>query len=80
MIVETKGIGPIYAGTATGLVMVFSGLGNLLAPPIGNSLAEMTPGLPFVFWSVLAVVGSFGLYAAKEETAERPLVVQPQVG
>jgi MFS family permease len=82
MIIETEGIGPAYAGTATGLVMVFSGLGSLLTPPLGNSLAKITPGLPFIFWAGLTVVGFFGIYAAKEERAESALVIQPagQVG
>jgi MFS family permease len=73
MIVETEGVGVVYAGTATGLVMVFSALGGLVAPPLGNSLAEMTPGLPFVFWAALTVVGFFGLYLVKEGGAKSTL-------
>jgi sugar phosphate permease len=82
MIIETEGIGAAYAGTATGFVMVFSGLGGLLAPPLGNSLAHLSPGLPFVFWAALTVIGFLGIYAAKEERPESVLVVQPagQVG
>jgi MFS family permease len=77
MIIETEGIGAAYAGTASGLVMVFSGLGNLLAPPLGNSLAATVPGLPFLFWSALAVMGLGGLYAAKERDAASILAAQP---
>jgi MFS family permease len=82
MIIETEGIGAAYAGTASGLVLVFSGLGNLLAPPLGNSLAELSPGLPFIFWAILTVIGFLGIYAAKEERPESVLVAQPagQVG
>jgi MFS family permease len=69
MIIETEGVGAAYAGTAMGLVMVFSGLGNLIAPPLGNSLAEMAPGLPFIFWAALTVTGFFGLHVAKEGDA-----------
>jgi MFS family permease len=65
-IIETKGVGPAYAGTAIGLTMAFSGLGNLIAPPLGNSLAGLAPGIPFVFWAGLAVMGLLGLYLAKE--------------
>jgi MFS family permease len=68
-IIETEGVGPMYAGTAIGLVTVFSGLGNLIAPPLGNSLAGLAPSLPFIFWAALAVAGLFGLYLAKEKTA-----------
>jgi len=64
-ITETEGIGPIYAGTATGLVMVFSSLGSLLAPPLGNSLAAAGAGLPFVFWAGLTVLGMAALYATQ---------------
>jgi MFS family permease len=64
-IIETEGVGPVFAGTAIGLVMVFSGLGSLLAPPIGNSLADVGQGLPFVFWSALTLVGFAGLLAMR---------------
>lgn len=70
-IIETEGIGAAYAGTATGLVMVFSGLGNVIAPPLGNSLAAAAPGLPFVFWAALAVVGLFGVVAAPDRSDRR---------
>jgi len=69
MIIETEGVGPAYAGTAMGLVTIFSGLGSLIAPPLGNSLADIAPGLPFIFWAALAAAGFFGLYLAKEEGA-----------
>ncbi len=59
--------------------MVFSGLGNLLAPPLGNSLATIAPGLPFLFWALMTVAGLVGLYSAKEQGAEGSLAVQPQV-
>ncbi len=70
-IIETEGVGVAYAGTATGMVMVFSGIGNLLAPPLGNGLAEISPGLPFVFWAALAGVGVIGLLIIKERSAGR---------
>jgi MFS family permease len=66
MIIEIRGIGADYAGTAFGFVMSFIGLGNLLAPPIGNSLAAIAPGLPFLCWTALAVIGLLGLSFVKE--------------
>ena len=66
MVIEIKAIGAKYAGTAIGLVLVFSRLGNLLSPPIGNSLAQYNPALPFLFWSSLAVIGFAGFYFFKE--------------
>lgn len=65
-ILETEGVGPAFAGTATGLAMVFSGLGNLIAPPLGNSLAYISPGLPFLFWAAMTVPGFIGLLFARE--------------
>jgi cyanate permease len=66
MVMETEGIGATYTGTAIGLVMIFSGLGRLIAPPLGNSLANVVPSLPFVFWAILAAVGFWGLCLLKE--------------
>jgi MFS family permease len=62
-IIETEGIGAIYAGTATGFVMIFSGLGGLVAPPLGNSLAAISPSLPFLFWAGMSILGFVSLYA-----------------
>ncbi len=61
MAVETEGVGPPYAGTATGFVMTFFFLGSLIASPIGNKLADIAPGAPFIFWSVMALVGIVSL-------------------
>jgi len=57
MIVETDGVGPVYAGMATGFVMTFAFLGNLLAPPLGNSFSRIAPSAPFAFWAVLMAAG-----------------------
>jgi MFS family permease len=54
--VETRGVGSLYAGTAVGLMMSFSRIGFVVSPPIGNSLAAIHPGLPFVFWAGLALM------------------------
>ena len=67
-IIETKGIGAAYAGTGIGLVMIFSGLSSMLSPPIGNSLASLHSGLPFVFWAGLGAMGSVSLLLTKGET------------
>ena len=73
-IMETEGVGPAYAGTAVGMVFMFSGVGNLLAPPVGNSLASISPGSPFLFWAALAILGLAGLVLTAER---RP---QPALG
>jgi MFS family permease len=76
-ILETEGVGPAYAGTATGLAMVFSGLGNLIAPPLGNSLAAIAPGIPFVFWSGMTLLGFAGLLLSREKRKD-PLIADLQ--
>ena len=73
MIIETDRVGPLYAGSATGLVMVFAGIGNLVAPPLGNSLAGIAPGLPFLFWAALAGLGLIGIALSRENPAGETL-------
>jgi MFS family permease len=70
-LIETEGIGTRYTGTAMGLVMVFSGVGRLVAPPLGNSLARFAPGLPFVLWAGLAAVSVACLALVGERRAKR---------
>ena len=72
-IMETEGVGPAYAGTAVGMVFMFAGLGNLVAPPIGNSLASIAPGAPFLFWAALALLGFAGLMLATERSQQPAL-------
>ena len=58
-IIEIDGVGAAYAGTAMGLVLTLARLIAFLSPPIGNSLADINLGLPFVFWAALAAVALF---------------------
>jgi hypothetical protein len=66
LIIKLKGVGTPYAGTAIGLVTVFSRFGSLVSPPLGNSQADFNPALPFIFWSALALMGLLGFYFIKE--------------
>jgi len=78
MVVETEGIGPIYAGTATGLTMTISSLGNVIAPPLGNSLAIIWPGAPFAFGAVLAALGLLCLSLVKNKIpAGTSIILKP---
>jgi predicted MFS family arabinose efflux permease len=56
-IIEVKGIGPRFTGSATGLAMSVMGITNVLAPPVGNWLAKFGPRLPFLFWAALVFLG-----------------------
>ena len=68
LITELKGVGVAYTGTAIGLVLVFSRLGTLVSPPLGNSLAQFNLALPFVFWALLALWGASAFYFVKERS------------
>jgi len=57
MIIETKGVGGTYGGTAIGLASTVSMVGAFLAPPLGNSLVSINQGFPFIFWACLAAAG-----------------------
>jgi hypothetical protein len=37
--------------------MAISGIGNVVSPPLGNSLADYGASLPFALWAGLAVFG-----------------------
>lgn len=66
-VIETEGVGPAFAGTATGFTISLSSIGSFIAPPVGNSLAALFPGAPFAFWSVLTVLGIVFVSFVKSE-------------
>ena len=57
-VAETEGIGVTYAGTASGVTMTLSRVGSIFSPVIGNSIATTNPSLAFIFWAVLASIGT----------------------
>lgn len=65
---EVKGVGARYAGTATGVLMAVMGIGAVLAPPVGNSLAAISLSAPFVFWAGLALLGFGGYWFVMEQS------------
>jgi MFS family permease len=65
-ILESKDVGPKYAGTALGLQSTLSMIGGFLSPPIGNSLAGLNPGFPFLFWAALYVIAFAGFAFLKD--------------
>jgi cyanate permease len=77
MVIETDGVGPVYAGSATGFVMLFFFVGNLFSPPIGNRLADISPGLPFVFWAALVALG---LVSLAFTSSSRPTIAAAGLG
>ena len=69
-IIEEKGIGARFAGTATGLNMSVMGLVTVFAPPIGNWLAKFGSGLPFLFWAALVFLGFVGYFFMRRTGVE----------
>jgi cyanate permease len=59
-IIEVKGIGARFAGSATGLTMSVMGIAGVFAPPVGNWLANFGSGLPFLFWASFVFLGLVG--------------------
>jgi MFS family permease len=56
MLMETDGVGAEHAGTALGIVFTLAPIGAVIAPPLGNGLARINPGLPFIFWAGMSLV------------------------
>ncbi len=59
-IIEVKGIGARFAGSATGLSISVMGIASFFAPPAGNWLAQFGSGLPFLFWASPIFLGFVG--------------------
>ena len=66
MLLETEGVGPVYSGTALGIVFTIAQVGSVISPPLGNSFASINPGLPFIFWAVLSGMALVTLAFIKE--------------
>ena len=78
LVIESDGVGPLYAGTAVGFVMFFFQLGNFLSPPLGNKLADFAPGLPFVLWAGMVVIGILSLVFANSGRKIGEVKAEPQ--
>ncbi len=65
--IETEGIGPIYAGTATGFISAISYIGQFIEPPLGNSLAAFKAGAPFILWAGSAAMALILISLIKPE-------------
>jgi predicted MFS family arabinose efflux permease len=70
MLFENKNIGSTYGGTAIGLASTISMVGAFLAPPLGNSLADIDQGLPFILWAGLAAISIPLMFLIKKKPAE----------
>lgn len=58
------------AGTAQGLQNSISRPGAIISPPLGNSLASITPGTPFIFWAAFPILALCILLFEKKFTGK----------
>jgi MFS family permease len=69
MSTETKGVGVVYAATAMGLAQTVMNVGSLVAPPLGNSLANpANPASPYPFflWAGFGLLALVSFFFVKE--------------
>ena len=66
-LIEEKGIGGSFAGSATGLNISVMGITGIFAPPAGNWLAQFGSEIPFLFWSALAFAGFVAYFFMKPQ-------------
>jgi cyanate permease len=74
-VTELKGIGVALTGTALGFTLMVSMAGQVFSPPLGNSLAGISPALPFVFWAMLALLGFVALLFLETRPTPAPQAV-----
>jgi MFS family permease len=72
LIFEIKGVGSTYGGTAIGLTNTMGMFGAFLAPPLGNSFADLNLGLPILFWAILSALALPGFFFIKERRESSP--------
>jgi MFS family permease len=56
LLYQIKEVGVTYGGTALGLAQALSMVCCFAAPPLGNSLSSVDPGMPFILWAILPAV------------------------
>ena len=65
-LLETKGLGSIHSGIALGALVTMSQMGNFIIPPLGNSLASINPGAPFLLWAAFSALALIPLAFIRE--------------
>ena len=66
MMLESEGIETSNSGMALGMIFTIAPIGSFIAPPLGNSMAGINPGLPFFFWAAISAVAVLFLSFMKE--------------
>lgn len=68
LIIENRSVGSRYTGTAIGLSTTLGMFGGFLFPPLGNSLATIYSGLPFIFWASMCLLALIGLFFTTKQS------------
>ncbi|HWS24355.1 MAG TPA: MFS transporter [Anaerolineales bacterium] len=58
----------IAAGAALGFTMMMNGIGNVIAPPFGNSFHTLSPTAPFWIWTAIGIFGLVSLLLIRKQT------------
>jgi predicted MFS family arabinose efflux permease len=66
MLLEIKGLALIHSGIAAGIVFSMAHIGNAVLPPLGNSLASISPGAPIFLWAAFSALALVTLFFVKE--------------
>lgn len=59
----------IAAGAALGFTMMMNGIGNVIAPPLGNSFHTLSPTAPFWIWIAMGLFGLVSLLLIRKPTS-----------
>jgi len=71
VVVESRGIGPEYYGTAFGLTATIGNIGGFLGSAIGGRIAEIDESLPFVLWAGILSMAVIAFYLIKGQVPGR---------
>jgi MFS family permease len=67
LVLESREVGQEHAGSAIGLVYAMGMLGAFIFPPLGNSLASINPGMPFIFWGSMLLICLCAFFFQKKQ-------------
>jgi predicted MFS family arabinose efflux permease len=73
VLLNIRGVGGTYGGTAVGLAAALGMVGSFAAPPLGASFTVISQGAPFIFWGILFAIALPLFWFIKGETRKREL-------
>jgi cyanate permease len=79
LLLESEGVGVAYSGAALGIVFTIAQIGGVIAPPLGNAFADVSPGAPFVFWAALSAVALVALAFIRETGRRKTRAISRQL-